>query len=88
MLFRSGPRLPLWTDIHGDLIKDYWQMTVMATLWLLAFRPGLKIHEICKSAYKGKLWDWEMEMFLETRSKERELEAEVYDAGFEDEGDD
>ncbi|KAG9651261.1 hypothetical protein KCV04_g912, partial [Aureobasidium melanogenum] len=59
-----GPRLPIWTDIHGNIIKDYWQMTVMATLWLLAFRPGLKIQEICKGAYKGKLWDWEMEMFL------------------------
>lgn len=59
-----GPRLPLWTDIHGNLIKVYWEMTVMATLWLLAFRPGLKIDEISKGAYKGKLWNWELEMFL------------------------
>ena len=36
----------------------------MATLWLLAFRPGLKIDEISKGAYKGKLWNWELEMFL------------------------
>ncbi|THV69172.1 hypothetical protein D6D28_06103 [Aureobasidium pullulans] len=59
-----GPRLPLWTDIHGNLIKVYWEMTVMATLWLLAFRPGLKIQDMSKGAYKGKLWDWELEIFL------------------------
>jgi hypothetical protein len=64
-----GPRLPLWTDIHGNLIKVYWEMTVMATLWLLAFRPGLKIDEISKGAYKGKLWNWELEMFLSWAEK-------------------
>ncbi|KAI5241313.1 hypothetical protein E4T43_05540 [Aureobasidium subglaciale] len=64
-----GPRLPLWTDIHGNLIKVYWEMTVMATLWLLAFRPGLKIKDMSKGAYKNKLWDWELEMFLEWAEK-------------------
>jgi hypothetical protein len=60
-----GPRLPLWTDIHGNLIQVYWDMTVMATLWLLCFRAGLKVGDMSKGAYKGKLWTWELEMFLE-----------------------
>lgn len=59
-----GKRLPLWTDINGDLIQVYWDMTLMATLWLLAFRPGLRVGDMAKGAYKGKLWTWELEMFL------------------------
>ena len=60
-----GPRLPLWTDINGDLIQVYWDMVLMATLWLLAFRPGLTAKDMSDSAYKGKLWAWELELFLE-----------------------
>lgn len=58
-----GARLPLWTDINGKIIQSVWDMMLMATLHILAFRPGLTT-EVVTSAYKGKLWQWEIELFL------------------------
>lgn len=58
-----GDRLPLWTDIHGKRISSVWDMMVMATLHLLAFRPGMTANTLVR-AYKDKLWLWEIELFL------------------------
>ena len=58
-----GARLPLWTDINGKLIQSVWDMMVMATLHILAFRPGITA-EVMATSYKNKLWVWEIELFL------------------------
>lgn len=59
----AGARLPLWADINGNLIPGVWDMMLMATLHVLAFRPGLTAEAMAK-VYKGKLWAWEVELFL------------------------
>lgn len=59
----KGARLPLWTDINGHIIPSVWDMMVMATLHLLVFRPAMSPATLT-SAYKGKLWEWEIRLFL------------------------
>lgn len=59
-----GARIPLWTDIHGKVIDEMWGMMLMATLWLLVFRPGVTVEVLARS-FDGKVWAWELELFLE-----------------------
>lgn len=59
-----GARLPLWTDIHGKLIEEMWGMMRMATLYLLVFRPGITA-EVLTRSFDGKIWKWEIDMFLQ-----------------------
>jgi len=59
-----GPRLPFWTDIHGRLMREHWTLLLTSTVYLLALRPGLTAAGMEKM-FKGKLWAWELEMFLE-----------------------
>lgn len=56
-------RLPLWVDINGQFVEGYWNMVLVCLLYLLAFRPGLTPASLSK-AIKGKLWVWEIELFL------------------------
>ncbi|KAL1302957.1 hypothetical protein AAFC00_003275 [Neodothiora populina] len=59
-----GARLPLWTDISGKLIKSVWDMVSMATLHLIAFRPGCTA-QVLAASYKGKMWRWEIDLWLD-----------------------
>lgn len=58
-----GLRLPLWVDIHDEVMPPWWDMVVRSILHLLVFRPGLDAAEIVTS-HKNKLWLWETELAL------------------------
>lgn len=58
-----GARIPLWVDIHGNLIEDAWEMVLRSILHLLVFRPGITIYKM-EVAHNHKLWAWEIEMIL------------------------
>ncbi len=71
-----GARLPIWVDINGNLMQDIWNMTLVATFYILTFRPGITIDALCR-AYEGKVWTWELELFLqwaETAGLARKIE--------------
>ncbi|KAK4963553.1 hypothetical protein LTR10_001182 [Elasticomyces elasticus] len=56
-------RLPLWVDIHGNMITDMWDMVLRSVLHLIVYRPGITSKGIEK-AHDGKLWAWEAEAML------------------------
>ncbi|KAF7195382.1 hypothetical protein HII31_03274 [Pseudocercospora fuligena] len=58
-----GPRIPLWVDIHGNLIGDAWSMVLRSLLHLLVYRPGAKAYHM-QVAHEHKLWSWEIELAL------------------------
>ncbi|CAK3812094.1 Hypothetical predicted protein [Lecanosticta acicola] len=57
-------RIPFWTDIHGNLIDDIWDMVLRSILHLLVFRAGSTAKEM-ERAHDRKLWAWEIELALE-----------------------
>ncbi|KXS98717.1 hypothetical protein AC578_10499 [Pseudocercospora eumusae] len=57
------PRIPLWVDIHGNLIGDAWSMVLRSLLHLLVYRPGAKAYHM-QVAHEHKLWAWEIELAL------------------------
>ncbi|KXT17314.1 hypothetical protein AC579_548 [Pseudocercospora musae] len=59
----SGTRIPLWVDIHGNLIGDAWSMVLRSLLHLLVYRPGAKAYHM-QVAHEHKLWAWEIELAL------------------------
>ncbi|EME85429.1 uncharacterized protein MYCFIDRAFT_171355 [Pseudocercospora fijiensis CIRAD86] len=63
-----GPRIPLWVDIHGNLIGDAWSMVLRSLLHLLVYRPGAKAFHM-QVAHEHKLWAWEIEMALDWMEK-------------------
>lgn len=58
-----GLRLPIWIDIHDEVMPAWWEMVVRSILHLLVFRPGLDAREIATN-HKHKLWDWETGLAL------------------------
>ncbi|GAB1742398.1 hypothetical protein NU219Hw_g7948t1 [Hortaea werneckii] len=57
----QGQRLPLWIDIHGNLVSRFWELTVHSVLHVIAYRTGVSSTGIEK-AHEGKLWLWEIHM--------------------------
>ncbi|RMY74948.1 hypothetical protein D0864_09912 [Hortaea werneckii] len=57
----QGQRLPLWIDIHGNLVSRFWELTVHSVLHVIAYRTGVTSKGIEK-AHEGKLWLWEIQM--------------------------
>ncbi|KAF2767099.1 hypothetical protein EJ03DRAFT_376460 [Teratosphaeria nubilosa] len=60
---QQDPRIPLWVDIHGNLVDEVWDMVMRSVLWLLVFRPGSTAATIQK-AHDDKLWGFEIDMLL------------------------
>ncbi|KAI7088298.1 hypothetical protein KC356_g3409 [Hortaea werneckii] len=58
-----GQRLPLWIDIHGNLVSRFWELTVHSVLHVIAYRTGVTSKGIEK-AHEGKLWLWEIQMVM------------------------
>ncbi|KAK0854157.1 hypothetical protein LTR03_002528 [Friedmanniomyces endolithicus] len=57
-------RLPLWLDIHDNVITELWDMVLRSILHLVVYRPGITAKAMEK-AHEGKLWAWEAEMVLQ-----------------------
>lgn len=55
--------IPLWIDIHGNLIPDLWELSVSAVTGSLASRPGASAREI-ETILKPGLEVWEIELML------------------------
>lgn len=64
VLNEPGPRLPLWRNIHGNVMTKHWNMILQSILHLLVFRPGMTVEAISKH-HRGSLWTWEIELLLE-----------------------
>ncbi|KAK4631030.1 hypothetical protein CLAFUW4_02334 [Fulvia fulva] len=79
----SGTRIPLWVDIHGNLVDDVWDMVLRSVLHLIVFRPGTTASSIQRS-HGDKLWAWEIEMVLQWM--EDVGIAEIWDVGKEEDG--
>ena len=57
-------KLPLWIDIHGNLVPDMWDLALAAVLSLVALRPGTRAEEVVKGC-SAALGTWEVEMVWE-----------------------
>jgi len=57
-------RIPLWVDIHGNLLPRVWELVLRSVLHLLVFRPGIGAEQI-QASHKDKLGAWEADMILE-----------------------
>ncbi|KAK3680053.1 hypothetical protein LTR78_000430 [Recurvomyces mirabilis] len=66
----QGPdaRLPLWVDIHGNLIDSLWDAVLRSVLHLIVFRSGTTAKAMEK-AHSGKLGAWEIELVLQWMEK-------------------
>ena len=57
-------KIPLWYDIHGNLVPVMWELALAAVLTILAKRPGVAA-EIVLTSVKPSLDLWELELMLE-----------------------
>lgn len=57
-------KIPLWYDIHGNLVPVMWELALAAVLTILAKRPGVA-PEIVLTSVKPSLDLWELELMLE-----------------------
>lgn len=57
-------KIPLWYDIHGNLVPVMWELALAAVLTILAKRPGVSA-EIVLMSVKPSLELWELELMLE-----------------------
>ncbi|KAK1057458.1 hypothetical protein LTR74_014136 [Friedmanniomyces endolithicus] len=60
----QGLRLPLWLDIHSNVMTELWDMVLRSILHLVVYRPGITAKAMEK-AHEGKLWAWEAEIVLQ-----------------------
>lgn len=59
----EGYRIPLWVDIHEQLLPRMWEMAFRSVLNLVVFRPGINAADI-EEAHKSKIWTWEIELLM------------------------
>ncbi|KAJ5585048.1 uncharacterized protein N7459_004848 [Penicillium hispanicum] len=57
-------KMPVWFDIHGCLMPEYWQKAIASVLGCLVLRPGLTTDSI-KNTIKPAMGAWEIELLLE-----------------------
>jgi transcription factor C subunit 3 len=57
------PKIPLWFDIHGGLIKPIWEMAIASVIGCVAIRQGLSAQTI-SGMIKPALGAWEIELLL------------------------
>ncbi|KAJ5650286.1 uncharacterized protein N7484_004009 [Penicillium longicatenatum] len=60
----ASRHLPLWFDIHGCLMQDWWHKSIAAVMGCLIIRPGVSIESIAIMIKPG-LMKWEIELLLE-----------------------
>jgi len=60
----DGYRIPLWVDIHEQLLPRMWEMAFRSVLSLIVFRPGISAADI-EDAHKSKIWSWEVDILLQ-----------------------
>ncbi|KAJ5648162.1 hypothetical protein N7490_004534 [Penicillium lividum] len=60
----ASGHLPLWFDIHGCLMRDWWHKSIAAVLGCLVLRPGVSVESIAVMVKPG-LMKWEIELLLE-----------------------
>ncbi len=56
-------KIPLWYDIHDKLVPAVWEIVLVATMAVLALRPGIGAKEIEKSM-RPALEAWELNQVL------------------------
>ncbi|KAJ5257030.1 hypothetical protein N7478_013134 [Penicillium angulare] len=56
--------MPLWFDVHGCLIHEWWKKSVAAVLGSIILRPDVSVDSIA-SMCKPSLMKWEIELLLE-----------------------
>ncbi|KAI4237140.1 MAG: hypothetical protein LQ349_002064, partial [Xanthoria aureola] len=57
-------KIPLWYDIHGDLIPELWQLAVAATMSVLVTRPGIAAR-VLEPSVRPSLGLCEVQMILD-----------------------
>jgi hypothetical protein len=60
----GSERIPLWYDIHGNLIPKYWEAIVRSVVQHIAMRAGSTIATLT-APYRGLVWEWEMQMLVD-----------------------
>lgn len=59
----DGYRIPLWVDIHDNLLPRMWDMVFRSVLNLVVFRPGIHAADV-EEAHKSKIWEWEVDLLM------------------------
>ncbi|KAL8930561.1 MAG: hypothetical protein Q9208_000431 [Pyrenodesmia sp. 3 TL-2023] len=57
-------KIPLWYDIHGEVVEELWGMVVAAVMSILVTRPGISIYEV-EPEVRPTLGSWEVQMVLD-----------------------
>lgn len=63
-LIAGEARIPLWYDIHGELIPTLWVSIATSLLSLLISRPYIRRQDVL-SAYHSILEEWEYDLLLQ-----------------------
>ena len=63
-LHNPNAKIPLWYDIHGQLVPFMWEMALAAVLAVLAIRSGIGAKEL-ERAVRPAMDIWEIELVLE-----------------------
>lgn len=56
--------IPLWIDIHGNLIPDTWKQILVVVIGCIALRTGINIDELVR-IHSPAFGRWEMVAFIE-----------------------
>lgn len=59
----TATKLPLWVDLNGSVIPELWQLSLAATMSVLAMRPGASAKTL-ETSLKPCLGAWEIELLL------------------------
>ena len=60
----EGEMIPLWYDIHGNLLRHLWGMCLAAVLCVVHTRPGISAEDVGRSV-RPVLDTWEVESILD-----------------------
>lgn len=64
-LSSSGkPLIPMWYDIHGNVVQFYWSNMVRCVIQAAAFHAGCSMESLT-AAFKGFIWDWEVRLVVQ-----------------------
>ncbi|RMZ87925.1 hypothetical protein DV736_g4852, partial [Chaetothyriales sp. CBS 134916] len=61
---QPGGPIPLWVDIHGNVLAEWWETAVAAVLGLLNLRPGLSA-EACERMLNWTLTSNDIDLILQ-----------------------
>jgi len=56
--------IPVWIDLNGELMREWWQKSIAAVLATMALRPGVKISEVGRIMGVG-MEEWEVRLVVE-----------------------